>query len=438
MHKGVTIQTSPVSPQQLIERTDDMETLNRLLFPAKDDIYDDFMPKQRDIEQMFVDYDSNAFNPIPESAYGIVKNPFIKMCFVGFSAHRPITLTPDLLWHYIRNAVAVHVNKNSEELRKVFVNHEGKMTLTVRRDDFVVGQDNDWPGVFQEFRQLVEENLNESAKPVISERFSTTTKTIHDISCISLMDVVQSYFSYKLYTLCGIPSVTLLGELNDWMKLKEAAENLLNMFQDMPNGTNLEWWRNGLVSVLEKLIQCYQNPGDHSLEDWMARIFKYNREFGSGAVNYITGWVNVFFPYIGAERNPFAHISSYPKLERHVETHNYEPNDTPALWKDEYIDNHFKKLEAGDFPLGLSQAPFTWEYYDQAMKMDLVGGPCCVTEQVLDEGSAAPIGSLHVNHGWAVTYRQESQSHSKPEPESDLCSQSPQKVPAHKSSCNLL
>lgn len=416
MHKGATVPASPVPPAELIHRTTNIKLANRLQSPVKDNFDEeddsDDEPEYRQIEQMHLDYDSDAFKPIRE-AEDVKDNPFVKMCLIAYSQHRPIAITPDLLWHYIRQAVAEHVNKNSEELRSVFVKHKRKTALNVCRKDFIRTQNNNWSSVFHEFRQLIEANLKDSAKPVICEWFTTTTQTLYDISCIALMDVVQTYFDYTLCTECGIPSVSLLGELSDWIKLSEATENLLNMFQGLPKGLDLEWWKCGLKPVLENLVRCYQYPDEPSLQDWMARIFKYNREHGSGAIAYVTGWINVFFPYIGSDekkQNPLARISTYPKLERHIGktvgglSHFYEPNDTPSIWQDDYLASHFIKIELKDFGMGISQAPFTWIYQGQTLKMDFLGGPCCITEQVTEDGSAAPLGSLHVQPGWAVAY----------------------------------
>ena len=40
---------------------------------------------------------------------------------------------------------------NHDKLRASFVNFDDKKKLTVQRDEFVKGGQNDWPSVFSEF-----------------------------------------------------------------------------------------------------------------------------------------------------------------------------------------------------------------------------------------------------------------------------------------------
>ena len=54
----------------------------------------------------------------------------------AFYDHLPLILTPDIIWYCISNGLAIHINENSEELRKKFVNHNGKKELIVVRNDF--------------------------------------------------------------------------------------------------------------------------------------------------------------------------------------------------------------------------------------------------------------------------------------------------------------
>ena len=79
-------------------------------------------------------------------------HPFVEAAHIAYSYHVPLTITPDVIFYLVTSATAVHVNKNAEKLRKVFVNHEGKKELEVRRDDFVLkSKSNPWHEVIDEF-----------------------------------------------------------------------------------------------------------------------------------------------------------------------------------------------------------------------------------------------------------------------------------------------
>ena len=62
-------------------------------------------------------------------AHGI--HPLAFAVHLAFSEHRPLLLTPDIIWITIAQGFAHHVNNHAEELRDRFVSHSGKETLTI-------------------------------------------------------------------------------------------------------------------------------------------------------------------------------------------------------------------------------------------------------------------------------------------------------------------
>src|ERR1700748_1749334 len=59
---------------------------------------------------------------------------FFEGMYAAYADHRPFTLSPDMMWLLISQGFANHVNNNSEELRILFVDFDGKTTLLVRND----------------------------------------------------------------------------------------------------------------------------------------------------------------------------------------------------------------------------------------------------------------------------------------------------------------
>ncbi len=79
-------------------------------------------------------------------------HPLIHAVHWAFATHRPISLSPDIIWLTLTQGLAYHINANAEQLRHHFVKNEGKETIAVQRDDFVKGSpENPWPEVFNEF-----------------------------------------------------------------------------------------------------------------------------------------------------------------------------------------------------------------------------------------------------------------------------------------------
>jgi hypothetical protein len=75
------------------------------------------------------------------------KNGFIGAAIQAFKKHYPLEVKPIHFWLLIMQGIAEHVNKNPEELRTKWVDHEGQVELSIVRDDFVLGEPgNDWEG----------------------------------------------------------------------------------------------------------------------------------------------------------------------------------------------------------------------------------------------------------------------------------------------------
>ena len=53
----------------------------------------------------------------------------------AYRNHRPITISPDIIWLLIAQAFSNHVNANAESLRRKFVNFSGQKELVVKRPD---------------------------------------------------------------------------------------------------------------------------------------------------------------------------------------------------------------------------------------------------------------------------------------------------------------
>src|SRR5262245_64402850 len=54
-------------------------------------------------------------------------HPLIATLHTGFADHRAVCLSPDIIWLTILQGLAQHVNAQAEDLRRHFVQHEGKV-----------------------------------------------------------------------------------------------------------------------------------------------------------------------------------------------------------------------------------------------------------------------------------------------------------------------
>ncbi|PKB98303.1 hypothetical protein RhiirA5_279467, partial [Rhizophagus irregularis] len=210
----------------------------------------------------------------------------------AYNHHQHLRLTPDDIWLTIAQGVSHHINYNAEKFRSRFVNHEGKEDIIICIDGILYNKDSrlqgDWPRAIELLTVETDRAVEKiDIKPLLECDFSTTTKSSLTASRIVLLDMVKAYFSYKGFTLCGIPKITLEGTLEDWTKLQEKVIQLRQLDLDM------DFWLDRLDPVVWKLVETYKGEID---EKFWATIAS-RQQYGSGYNGDIDGWMMAFFPY---------------------------------------------------------------------------------------------------------------------------------------------
>ncbi|KYF80231.1 hypothetical protein BE11_43925 [Sorangium cellulosum] len=305
---------------------------------------------------------SNAQQFLPAEEHGL-----LNAVHRAYAHHYPLVLTPDAIWLCIAQGFAIHVNENAERLRGKFVRHEGREPLVVTRDDFVKGSpDNDWPCVFGEFSAQIAAHIGRQRDLVVCD-FSTTGPVERAASEIVLMDALQHYFKYELWTVCGIPEITLEGTVDDWISIRRRASAL--------GEYELSWWTRALEPVLDQFVAAARGRVDVPFWEVM---FK---ELGGSGGPYVTGWINVLFPYLKVSRSEaFTRNDAAVRWERGI--------SDPDGWSSEGAHRYL-------IPSGMSTAPLLWNYFGSALDMELLAGFVGVAQ---DEDGLA----LRPAIGWAV------------------------------------
>ena len=187
-------------------------------------------------------------------------HPFVEAVHQAYAQHLPLIISPDMIWYLITSATAIHINKNSEELRYKFVSHEGKKTIEVRRDNFVFNsRSNPWHEVIDEFSTKIRNLTINKVVDTMLANFSTTTKVSRVVSQIVLMDAMQKYFDYLLRTTCGIPEIRIKGDKEDWQNVKAKTIQIIQLIPAFQ-----KWYDNGLEMILDQFINVYDNKIDTS------------------------------------------------------------------------------------------------------------------------------------------------------------------------------
>lgn len=221
----------------------------------------------------------------------------------AYKDHRPVTISPDIMWLLICQGFGQHVNNNAEELRDKFVDFQGQKELEVRRN---VSSDTDlgsfpWESVFPEFVEKISAYTGEELTNHLSADFTTTTPASLIASQITIMESMKKYFKYKVVMIgCGIPSVTIEGTVEDWQKILTKLDYLKQY--------DLEWWVSELKPVIQEIINT--KSGKFNKEFWMDMI-RFHREGFYGSYVDIDGWLVKFYPYkSNGERANLKTISS--------------------------------------------------------------------------------------------------------------------------------
>lgn len=299
-------------------------------------------------------------------------HPLIGALHAAFNSHRPVVLSPDIIWLTIAQGFAHHVNANAESLRPLLVKHSGKLTLSVRRDEFVKGSpENDWPGVFGELSTAIRAHVGETHSLIVAD-FSTTGAVERAASEIVLLHTMQAFFSYEVVSCCGIPSITLEGTPEDWRQIESRVRELSRF--------DLDWWVDPLLPVLGQFVSAAEGNVDRQFWD---SIYKWQGPKGSGTP-HVSGWALKLFPYLD---NPEAKYG-WPSGK---------PTAAPPLHRNPWL---AASLSRGgpvrdDFPSLPSKAPFLWKYMETEYPMELVGGLLGITQDPTTL-------SLRPEIGWAV------------------------------------
>ncbi|MBN1969834.1 MAG: DUF4419 domain-containing protein [Candidatus Delongbacteria bacterium] len=315
-------------------------------------------------------------------------HPFVNALHYAYSEHTPFTISPDMIWLLIAQGFANHINENSEELKELLVDFEGKKVLEVSRDHFEKGsKKNNWQDVFPEFSSQIAKFTGKELIDLVTPKFSTTGAIEKAAFEISLLDALQSYFIYKVSSRCGINDIRLEGCTADWELVLENTKELRKY--------NLDWWVDKLVPVLEEFVKA--SNGNVDKKFW-TEIYKY--ESGSGGEK-ITGWIRLFFPYIKVKGEPNLNTRSIAQImeednvskEKAYRISNEEINTTLEVIIPHT--NFGQSLDSDSFSKGISKATFYWWYFGKIFQMEFLAGFIGATQDINDLAIRPEIG-------WAI------------------------------------
>jgi hypothetical protein len=212
-------------------------------------------------------------------------NSFVRSAFIAYNQHHNLVISPDDVWLAIMTQFSFYLNKNAEELRSTFVDFEGKKELVV------YGSGNLFTAHYEQLCMDMTEQIAKNIKdPTVREwvipEFSTTTPNEKLVGAIVLKASMKKYFDYKMCLQCNLPSVTLLGEVDDWIKVRERADRLVQY--DIKQGYMAKW-SEMLLPILDQFVSAAEGKPDVAFWNRIA-----HQEGGGSGPRYLSGWITAF------------------------------------------------------------------------------------------------------------------------------------------------
>ncbi|WP_018557875.1 MULTISPECIES: DUF4419 domain-containing protein [unclassified Streptomyces] len=255
----------------------------------------------------------------------------LRALHTAFTAHLPLSLSPDVLWYAVVHEVAVHVRLDPSAYAGMFTRTPGHRQTILVRDD---SAPEDWERSVNLVREPLRALIGEGTAELFLPAFSTTTPADATAALVALMDVVSPYYRFRWQSLCGIPRIRLEGTPEDWRLLAARARELAGRFE------GLRPYFGGLQPVLDTVAETAEGRGVD--EEFWRSLYKYRSESGG---SWVTGWINAFFAHRYTDDGPVP--KSAFGAGRSDETH---------------------------FPSHVSRVPFRWETPALTLDMAFLGG----------------------------------------------------------------
>ena len=220
--------------------------------------------------------------------------PFFTGMVQAFADHRPVSLSPDVIWMLVSQAFSHEVNSDPERFRDKFVDFDSKVDLIVLTDKILYDPEFDWTATIDGFAQKIDESTKSDVARLLTADFSTTGTIERMASEIMLMETTKSFFNFIIeYFSCGIPSVTLTGTVQDWQKVLDKTAGLI----ELGAGS----WASDLEPILKQFVKAAQGHPEQSFWQDIVMVNTPKRLRGGGCSletpTNLDGWFLKLMPF---------------------------------------------------------------------------------------------------------------------------------------------
>jgi hypothetical protein len=224
----------------------------------------------------------------PPPSIVVNKNGFAHTVIRAWQQDLHLRLRPDDVWLAILTQFSFFVNGNAEALRSIFVAHEGRRELVVDVDGTIGSAD--LGVVAQRLAAKAKEHMvDPDIATTLLPSFTTTTPHDRAVASIVFMGVVNEYFGSSMRFGCSFPSVTLLGERDDWADILRRVAWFGTLGHE-----DTDEWTIRLTKVLEHMVASFDSPDEANVKDFWARAVHEAIGSPSGGITTLSGWLTAF------------------------------------------------------------------------------------------------------------------------------------------------
>lgn len=207
---------------------------------------------------------------------------FLRGAIQAWGEHLHLELRAEEVWFTILTQLNFYMEANAEAVRHLFVTHEGQEVIFV--------EDTTWTRVLLRFKDEIQDRvLTPWLRDWIVPDFSTSSMDDVMTANILMMGLMKAYFSYEGGIICGLPSVTLLGEKEDWEKLLARLDRLAEF------GAEPEVYKTRLTPILKRFVRSFDEPDSEEIREfWSQVVFAtYSGVCGATPLE-LSGWITGF------------------------------------------------------------------------------------------------------------------------------------------------
>ena len=251
-----------------------------------------------------------------ENLRGGEKDAFFQCALRAYKTHKPLTLSPDMIWLLVSQGFARYVNAHSNELRPKLVSHEGKMELAIKTKIELFSGKADYEQIVSDFASEIAKYTKDEIAPTLTSDFTTTQTAERVASQITLMESVKPYFEYVVYyAACGIPSITLKGTPADWQNVLAKTRRLA--------AYGLGDWTRSLEPILSQFVHAAEGRPDQKFWQSIVKKKRVDRLVGDRCIGKnrtnVDGWLLKLFPdENGQTSDSISHTGTMPSERIYV------------------------------------------------------------------------------------------------------------------------